>query len=148
MYVNLTSTIKAKSIILFVLGVGVIVFYDVFLSFLIALPHSFLLLLHYMFEFCEHTLDMIIEHLFHTDPHTTEIIVFYIMAFIIGCILLKFIMVLPDLCCKIYGRLSNYCEQKKATVLNEWRNQPSIKKFKWGSVFMASTIVMVALALT
>jgi hypothetical protein len=148
MYVNLTSTIKTKSIILFVIGVGFIVFFDVFLSLLIALPHSFLMLLHYMFEFCEHTLDMLIEHLFHTDPHTTEIIVFYIMALIIGCILIKLIMVLPDLCCKTYGWLSNYCENKKAKVLNEWRNQPPIEKIKWGSVFMTSTIVMFVLTMT
>lgn len=43
------------------------------------LDHTIFVLLHALFEFIEVTLDDIVEHLFHTDRHTTQIIVFYLI---------------------------------------------------------------------
>ncbi len=35
--------------------------------------------LHGMFELVEFSLDQLVEHLFHTDRHTTQVIVFYLL---------------------------------------------------------------------
>lgn len=43
------------------------------------LGHTIFVLLHALFELIEVTLDDIVEHLFHTDRHTTQIIVFYLI---------------------------------------------------------------------
>ena len=41
-------------------------------------------LIHISFEVLEHSLDKLIEHLFHTDLHDTQIIVFYLMWVMAG----------------------------------------------------------------
>ncbi len=41
--------------------------------------HTFFELLHGLFELFEGALDEVIEHLFDTDRHTTQLIVFYLM---------------------------------------------------------------------
>ncbi len=44
----------------------------------------FLELIHVSFEFVEEMLDILIEHIFHTDLHDTQVIVFYLMWAIAG----------------------------------------------------------------
>lgn len=55
-------------------------FFDTIWDLFLSLLHSLALLSHYLFELCEHSLDLLVEHIFHTSPKETEIIVFYIMA--------------------------------------------------------------------
>jgi hypothetical protein len=145
---NLFSVANPKLMIRVVLGLGVLVFYDVLFNLLIALPHTVLILLHFLYEACEQLLDWLIEHLFHTSPRTTEIIVFYMMALVIGWMGVKFTMALPDCYCRIYKSLSNYWQHKKNNIIKEWGNWSIIEKFKWGSVFMTSTLVMVVLVIS
>ena len=58
---------------------------DVVMGFLFELVHFFFELLFIIFEWVESTLDKVIEHLFHTELHETQIIVFYL---IVGIVLL------------------------------------------------------------
>jgi hypothetical protein len=136
-----------KIIMRFILVFVVLIFYDILWDLLLTLLHSLLMFLHFLFEFCEHALDVLIEHLFHTDPRTTEIIVFYMMAFAIGCIVFKLIKAVPDWCCKSCERLINYWHHEKKMALVKWQNQPLIEKFKWGSVFITSSVFMIVWAL-
>lgn len=55
-------------------------FLDVIWDLFLSLLHSLAMLIHYAFEFCEHSLDLMVEHIFHTSPRETQIIVFYIMV--------------------------------------------------------------------
>ncbi len=43
------------------------------------MPDLMLELLHSIFELVEFTLDSLVEHLFHTDRHTSQVIVFYLL---------------------------------------------------------------------
>jgi uncharacterized membrane protein YidH (DUF202 family) len=139
----LSITKNPQLIVRFVIVFAVLIFYDTVWDTVLTLSHSFLMLLHYLFEFCEHTLDLFIEHLFHTDPRTTEIIVFYIMAFIIGCLVLLLIMALPNWYCKACERLMNYWQEEKTKAVEKWQNQPLIEKIKWGSALIAGSVVMI-----
>jgi len=53
---------------------------DVVIGLLFELVHFFFELLHISFEWLESILDYIVEHLFHTELHETQIIVFYLMV--------------------------------------------------------------------
>lgn len=140
------TSIGHKTIIPFVLIFVVLTLYDVLWDLLLTLLHSMLVLLHIIFEFCEHALDLLIEHLFHTDPHTTEIIVFYILASIIGCITFKLIMALRTWYCRFCKQLTGYYHQEKTRTISKLRNQPLIEKIKWGLFVSTSSVVIVVLA--
>ena len=58
---------------------------DVIMGLLFEVVHFFFELLFIIFEWVESTLDKLIEHLFHTELHETQIIVFYL---IVGIVLL------------------------------------------------------------
>ncbi len=112
--------------------------WDLFLSAL----HALLVLAHYLFEFCESSLDVFVEHLFHTTPRVTEIIVFYIMAGIIGLISFLLLRALPGWYCKICEMLTNYYFQEKTKAITFWHQQTVQIKVKWCSLFMVSSFFM------
>ena len=53
---------------------------DVVMGLLFGLVHFFFELLFIIFEWVESTLDKLVEHLFHTELHQTQIIVFYLIV--------------------------------------------------------------------
>ena len=53
---------------------------DMVIGLLFELVHFFFELLFILFEWIESTLDKLIEHLFHTELHQTQVIVFYLMV--------------------------------------------------------------------
>ena len=53
---------------------------DVVMELLFELVHFFFELLFISFEWLESTLDTVVEHLFHTDLHQTQVIVFYLLV--------------------------------------------------------------------
>jgi hypothetical protein len=53
---------------------------DVVIGLLFELIHLFFELLFILFEWIESTLDKLVEHLFHTELHQTQIIVFYLIV--------------------------------------------------------------------
>lgn len=58
---------------------SILVFPDVLFGLFFELLHLCLEFAHILFEFVESTLDHVIEHLFDTDLHATQVIVFYII---------------------------------------------------------------------
>jgi hypothetical protein len=132
-----------KIITLFMLIFAGLSLYDTLVDIVLWLLHSMFALFHALFEFSEHVLDILIEHLFHTDSRTTEIIVFYLMLSIGGGAAIKLMQALPLWYGKLIEQQINFWCQEKAKALSYWQNQSLIEKIKWGSVFMASTTIMV-----
>lgn len=58
---------------------GVIFMPDVVLGLSLELFHTLVELGHLLFEIFEASLDHVVEHIFHTGTHETQIIVFYLM---------------------------------------------------------------------
>ena len=58
----------------------IIIMPDVVIGLLFELVHFSFELLFILFEWVESTLDKLVEHLFHTELHQTQIIVFYLMV--------------------------------------------------------------------
>jgi hypothetical protein len=131
-----------KIITWFVLLIALLSFYDTLLDLLLWLVHSIVALLHTLFEFSEHALDILIEHLFQTDPRTTEVIVFYLMLTISGSITFRLLKTLTRWYSRFVGTLVSKWHHEKENALTYWQNQSSIEKFKLGSIFMASTAIM------
>ena len=103
-------------------------------------------LIHASFEFVEEMLDILIEHIFHTDPHNTQIIVFYLMLSIAGLVLYQLYKQLRSLPCrylKVKENLAICWSQLKKAILAYWQDLPSTKKTKWLMGFMTSIASMV-----
>lgn len=127
-------------------GLSVLFFYDTYLDLFLSLLHSLWVLLHLLFETFEHLLDNLVEHIFHTSPRATQIIVFYIMALSFGCIAFVVLRAVPRWYCSACERFANYYEAKKTTLLSWWQQQALILKVKWVSLLMASSFLMMFMA--
>ena len=89
---------------------------------------SLLELAHILFEFIEEILDKFVEHIFHTDRHQTQVIVFYLMMSIaFGCIYYLW-RVLPPLCRQCKENLIAAWFWHKTRVFCYWQQQPLINK--------------------
>lgn len=103
-------------------------------------------LIHVSFELVEHWLDMLIEHVFHTDLHDTQIIVFYLMLSIAGFGLYKLykqLRTLPRRYREVKENLVTGWSQLKNEILAYWQYLPTTGKTKWLMGFMASITCMV-----
>lgn len=136
---NISNKIFTWFILLFAL----VSFYDTLWDLLVWLLHTIAVLLHTLFEFTEHALDIVIGRIFHTDPRTTQIIVFYLMLAIGGGIILRLLIALPQWYSRLFELLVNAWRHEKETVLAYWQNKSSIEKMKSGSILMASTVIAV-----
>lgn len=58
---------------------GMLTMPDVILGVLLELAHLMFELVHFLFEVFESALDHLVEHLLHTEPKETQIIVFYLI---------------------------------------------------------------------
>jgi hypothetical protein len=86
--------------------------------------------LHLIFEYAEYNLDHVIEHAFHTDTHTTQVIVFYILI-TVGLIGLYFILrVVPRNCRRAGNNLIAFWCRKKASCLYYWGQQALVDRLK------------------
>jgi len=90
----------------------------------------FLHILHLVFKSLEMSLDQVIEHLFHTGTHETQIIVFYVLV-IFGLVALYFFgrMALSAFV-RVRKRLLLYWSRKKASCLYFWGHQTLLDKIK------------------
>lgn len=107
---------------------------DVIFGLLLDLSHTLwellLHLLHILFEAIESGLDRLIEHLFHTDTRTTQLIVFYVLL-LMGCgLLYGFVKLLIPL----FRRYKNYCvslwQEERDAISVYWLNLSLINKLK------------------
>lgn len=85
---------------------------------------------HLIFEYAEYNLDHVIEHAFHTDTHTTQVIVFYILCSA-GLIGLYFVWrIVPHNCRRAGNSLIAFWCRKKASCLHFWSQQALVDKIK------------------
>lgn len=91
-----------------------------FLHFLLEL---FLHTIHLGFEFIESSLDKFIEHLFHTDLHQTQVIVFYIILSFGLYGLYRLLRAAPPFFRQCKKNQINYWSRQKASLLYYWREQ-------------------------
>lgn len=106
-------------------------FLDVILDLFLSLLHPLAILVHYAFEFYEHSLDLMVEHLFHTGPRETQIIVFYIMV-ASGCVIAYLILrKLPGWYCSFCEQVRRYWYQETAKAKIFWESQLRALKAKW-----------------
>lgn len=97
------------------------------------LHHLFVLFLefcHLAFEFVELNLDKLIEHLFETDLHQTQVIVFYIIASFVFYGLYRLGRAVPPFCRQCKKNQIAYWSRKKASLLYYWREQSLFNKIK------------------
>ncbi|MGR9116242.1 MAG: hypothetical protein ACU85E_10785 [Gammaproteobacteria bacterium] len=83
-----------------------------------------------LFELLEGALDEIIEHLFDTDRHTTQIIVFYLMwvMFLFGSY--RLFLHLKNLYASARSEFPDWFQQKRIQVTSNWQELSLAKKLK------------------
>lgn len=134
--------------------ISMIIMPDVVIGLLFELVHFFFELLFHIadisFEWIESTLDTVIEHLFHTDLHQTQIIVFYLIAGITAFPLYYLWRMLRRLFFRskdAYHTAQAVCLYYKARAFNYWRHQSLINKVIFvaisaGIIYLASFLFM------
>lgn len=122
--------------------ITVIAFPDVVFSLLLGLTHFlfelFLHILHLSFEFIEMNLDHVIEHLFHTDLHQTQVIVFYVILTFIVYGLYLLVRTVPSFCRRCKQNLLAAYAFKKASLAFFWREQSLLDKTKIVAIVVAA----------
>ena len=108
---------------------------------------SLLELGHILFEFIEEILDKFIEHIFHTDLHQTQIIVFYLMLSIAFGGIYYLWRVLPPLCCQWKENFLTAWSRNKTRASCYWQQLSLINKIKFvvisaSIIYLASMIFM------
>ncbi|QPK63231.1 PilZ domain-containing protein [Methylomonas sp. LL1] len=104
--------------------------FDLLLSVEHQLLEIVLHLSHIAFEYLELGLDHIVEHLFHTDRHQTQLIVFYLLA-TLGLGALYFLgRMLPAIFLRLKNSLLQYWSRKKSSCLYYWSEQTLANKIK------------------
>jgi hypothetical protein len=106
-----------------------------FLHFLLEL---ILHILHLSFEFIEMNLDHVIEHLFHTDLHQTQVIVFYVILTFIVYGLYLLVRTVPSFCRRCKQNLLAAYAFKKASLAFFWREQSLLDKTKIVAIVVAA----------
>ncbi|OAI13073.1 hypothetical protein A1507_18135 [Methylomonas koyamae] len=107
---------------------------DLAWSLLIGLLHHLweiaLHLAHLLFEYLEMGLDHVVEHLFHTGTHETQVIVFYTIV-CIGAVALYLIgRKVPAAAKRRYHALLLFASRKKSSCLYFWDQQSGLDKLK------------------
>lgn len=146
MFESLYTALKIKEIRWLAIIVALSIGYDYVWHLLASLFHSLAVLAHYLFELCEHGLDVVVEHLFHTSPRTTEIIVFYIMATLILALFYQMLRMLPRWYCRLCEQFDDYLLERKKIMIRHWEEQDLGTKVTWCSVFISSSLFMLMLA--
>lgn len=96
------------------------------------LPDIMFECIHLIFEAVEYSLDLLIEHLFHTDLHTTQLIVFYlllIIALILGYLLFQSLRTWYQ---ELTAELTYFQSQIKQTCKTQWQQGAWLHKVKIG----------------
>jgi hypothetical protein len=83
---------------------------------------------HLGFEFIESNLDHLIEHLFETDLHQTQIVVFYIIFSVVVFGLYRLRRIFPAFYLRCKKNQLAYWSRKKASLNYFWREQSLINK--------------------
>ena len=120
---------------------------DVVMGFLFELVHLFFEVLHLAFESFESILDKLVEHLFDTELHQTQTIVFYLLVGIAVLPLYYVGRMLLRLFFRLKETLLEDWALTKASAILFWQDLSLIDKIKWivitvGAIYLASFIFM------
>lgn len=119
-----------KIIVQAVLAVIVISAYDVLLDLLLTVVHLALEVAHLAFEWFELGLEELIEHVFHTTRHQTQVIVFYLLFFLALFGLYRLWRVLPGFYNGFYNYLRARWMHYAMHMSSYWRECSSLQKAK------------------
>ncbi|SJM95044.1 hypothetical protein [Crenothrix polyspora] len=133
-----------KSIIQAIVILGIVLFYDTLIDVLLFLIHTIFELIHTIFEIIEQALDLMIEHLFNTDLHSTQIIVFYILLSIGSFVAFKAINVL-SMWYKIWIEKAKYFWNETKLTLSYYSEKLVLleKIRQWSIVMVLISLIMV-----
>ena len=131
---------KYLDLILIALLLLSLVFYDLTLALLTEIAHLFFELLFELFEWFELGIEEIIEHLFHTEHHASQIVTFYILLLIGGFAFYGLWRVLP----RLFHRLMSVVKQ---VVLELWVRRKTEWELYWLTLTLPYKILMAVTAL-
>lgn len=114
------------------------VIFDLSLGFLGFVFDHLLELGHIVFEMVESMLDKAVEHIFHTDLHQTQTIVFYVM--LAGVVYLAYLVF--NFLAPLGRRVIHHWIQRKNDCLEKWRGLSFGSKAVWISVFLAGLYLL------
>lgn len=96
-------------------------------------------ILHALFEVTEEVFDLLIEHLFHTGTHETQIIVFYVLLSLICYGLYK----LWQLSRRWYNAFKIAWARRKSNALLYWRESSLTRKIKIVAIGLAAASFLI-----
>lgn len=123
------------------IGIGIILAIVFYVQFDALIP---LLIegLHTAFELFEFSIDVLVEHLFHTDLHTTQVITFYLMLLIAALILHKVGRKVMSGYATFKKNLTDCYHQLFEEFLNYWHTTTVMNRMKWWTVLMVCSGVL------
>lgn len=105
--------------------------------------HLFLEFLHTSFEFIELVLDNLVEHIFHTDLHTTQVITFYLMLLIAVLATYKVGNLIPGWYYSVKTNLLDIYHHEVEKISSFWQTMPATSKMKWWAVLAVCSGLLV-----
>ena len=134
---NSISYRKAVNLFFFAGIVTLIILPDVVFGLFFELLHLLLELAYTIFEFIEVNLDRLVEHVFETDVHQTQVIVFYLMLSIAFSGLYYLWTLLPRVYYQSKDNLLVIWLELKTFVSLYWRDLSLINKIKLAAISTA-----------
>ncbi len=98
-----------------------------------------LALLHVLFEMVEFTFDSLVEHLFHTDLHTSQTVAFYLMLLCALGVMFWLICRLPEWYGAVRRYLAAKINQMNEEIAANWR---AGGKLKWWTVLTFGSCIL------
>ena len=134
---NSLSYRKAINLFFFVGMVTLIILPDMVFGLFFEMVHILLELANMIFEFIEVTLDHLVEHIFDTDVHQTQVIVFYLMLSIVAWGLYYLWSLMPRFYHQSKENLLAFWLRQKTFVSVYWRDLPLANKIKLAAISIA-----------
>jgi len=101
---------------------------EIFLDLSSAFIDQFVEIIHVMYELFEYSLDLLIEHSFHTGFQATQTIVFYIQLVFAFVLAYAIIRRIPAVCMYMLHGCSTFCYRKKSSILYRWNEHTLLYK--------------------
>jgi len=123
--------ISKKFAILFV----VILMFDSILDLLAGLIDLMIELLHLVIEFFEYSLEMLLEHIFNSHHHESEVIIANITIVLIIYLSIRFLLKLPNLLVRLQLKMKAVWLKRKHQEECNWKALPLERKIKIGAAY-------------
>lgn len=132
-------------IIVALVGLSIII-YDVLIDFVFNILHFIFKVIHIMYEWIELGIEHAVEHLFHTSPHGSQVITFYILLLIAGLLMYWLWRAMPRLYKQFKQFMQRFWERRKTKCKDYWLSLTLRKKVKLlsttaGIVYLTSFFV-------